>query len=136
MKYVVKLLLRTLITPPDSKLFRLRLSTVKLVLCDRTAAISSAASSVILLLLKYSSVSDEVCCKAFATLITPVDCKLFSTRSSTFKLVLCDRIAAISSAASSVILLQLIYSLVSDEICCKALATLITPSNCKFFHED
>jgi len=77
--------------------------------------------------------SHEKCCKAFATLITPADCKLFLLRLRTLKFVLCDRTAAISSAASSVILLLLKYSLVSDEICCKAFPILIKPADCKLF---
>jgi len=105
-------------------------------LCNKTAAISSAAFAEELLFSKFNCSKVETVCNPYANLITPEAFKLFPLRLGAVKIVLCDRTTAISSAASSVILLQLIYSLVSDEICCKALATLITPSNCKFFHED
>ena len=122
-----------LITPSDCKLFPLRLRPVRLKLCDRTAAISSAASLVILLFPRNSSRKVETFCKLRAILITPSDCKLFPWRSSTVRLVVCDKTAATSSAASVVILLFLRNSSCKIEIFCKLFAILITPSDCKLF---
>jgi len=93
-------------------------------LCDNKADIYPFPSLVILLLKILSLVSDGLFCKALAILIAPAVCNLFPCKVSTCRLVLCDKTAAISSAAFSVILLLLIPSLVSDEMFLKALAIL------------
>ena len=93
-----------LIAPTDFKSFSCSVSVFNLTLWDIIAAISSAASSVILFLLKSNWAKVVMLHKAFDILIAPADFKLFPSSASASNLMLWDIPAAISSAASSLML--------------------------------
>ena len=101
------------------------LSNRNLLLFSITAPISSAASSVILLLLMRNSDREEIFCTAFAILMISAARKLFPLMTSVCNLLQFPITVAISSAASSVMLLLVMCNSERKEILCNAIAILM-----------
>ena len=121
------------IIPDDCKLFPPRYSSCNLVLWDKTAAMSSAASSHMLLLDIPNFVKFKTFCKPFIIFRAPSDHKSFPPSCSFSSLVLLDKTVAISSAASSPMLLLGILNTVRFEMLCNILTNFVIPTDCKLF---
>ena len=98
------------------------------ILCNKTPAISSAASSPTSLFEISNSFSDDVVCNAFAILITPEVCNSLQLTNNFCRLAMQDKTATIPSALALPILLLDISKLIREEIFCKDLVILMVPA--------
>ena len=100
----------TLKMPLDLKQFALMYNSFKCALHDKTRAILSAASSVILLLLRLSLVNIETCCSLLQIFTQLSVSRLFPLKSSSFICTLQWRMSAMCSAASKLTLQNAIFN--------------------------